>query len=86
MTSIYYNEIYKSLISKGFAPGVDFIHINTFLILNNLSKNININYKFINRSEGNKSLLVVLSGYKEILWGKVFDRIKNIALEILMCV
>lgn len=77
VTSIYYNEIYKSLISKGFAPGVDFIHIDTFLILNNLSKNININYKFINRSEDNKSLLVVLSGYKEILWGKVFDRLKK---------
>ncbi len=34
-------------------------------------------YKFINRSGGNENLLIIVAGYQQYLWEKVFDRIKE---------
>ena len=34
-------------------------------------------YKFEDRSKGSKTLCIILSGYKEFLWDKVFERIER---------
>lgn len=76
VSSIYYKEIFESLINAGFVPGYDFLQLDTFRALYHLTENINSNYKFINRSKCNRKLLVVLSGYKEFVWDSVFGRLE----------
>ena len=77
VSSIYYGEIFNSLTAVGFIPGKDFLQLDTFLLLHNLSENINSNYAFTDRSSGSKVLLVILSGYKDLVWDSVFGRIER---------
>lgn len=46
-----------------------------FLIKHNTS--FTRRYKFENRSKDSKTLCIILSGYKEFLWDKVFERIEK---------
>lgn len=77
VASIYYDEIYASLISKGLKPGKDFMHLYTLIKLGNLSTRIQADYKFEDRRKKSKDLLIVLSGYKEFVWESVFPRLKE---------
>ncbi|MBS5958076.1 MAG: hypothetical protein KIC73_14325 [Clostridiales bacterium] len=79
VASIYYNEIYATLISKGLKPGKDFIHLYTLVSLGNLSTRIQAEYKFDDRSKKSKDLLVILSGYKDFVWESVFPRLREYA-------
>lgn len=40
-------------------------------------KKLKGNYKFINNSKKSENLCLILAGYKEYLWGDVFERIKQ---------
>lgn len=77
VSSIYYKEIYNTLKDAGFIPGYDFIHLDTFLSIFNLTENINGDYEFINRTKGYNKLLVILSGYKSFVWDSVFGRVER---------
>ncbi len=79
VSSIYYKEIYHLLINTGFIPGYEFIQLDTFLAVFNLTQNINSEYRFVNRSKNHQKLLVILSGYKQFVWESVFGRIKEYA-------
>ncbi len=87
VVSIYYEEIYKSLIRMGFQPGKNFIHIDTLLILAKLSTRTHGTYQFTDRKKDRKDLLVVLAGYKEFVWESVFSRLHEYApLEMDVCI
>lgn len=75
VASIYYRDIYAELVSMGFRPGRDFLNIETFLTLGNLSANLRAGHQFDNRSRGQKDLLIVLAGYKQFVWESVFTRL-----------
>ncbi len=76
VTSIYYKEIYQNLTKAGLCPGRDFIHIYTMISLGNLSTRIHAEYQFTDRRKKSKELLVILAGYKELVWDSVFARVK----------
>lgn len=76
VSSIYFKEIYNTLIAAGFEPGYEFIQLDTFLALYHLTENINSGYRFVDHSKGYSNLLVVLSGYKEFVWDSVFGRLE----------
>lgn len=76
VSSIYYKEIYNTLISAGFEPGYEFVQLDTFLALYHLTENINSKYDFVDRQKGYNNLIVVLSGYKEFVWDCVFARLE----------
>lgn len=87
VTSIYYKEIYETLIEKGLRPGTDFMHIYTLIAMGNLSTRIHAEYQFDDRRKKSKDLLVILAGYKEFVWESVFQRIKGyVPEEIDVCV
>ncbi len=75
--SIYYNEIAKLLEENGLKIGQDFINIRTFSILGKMSTFSTDSHTFINRSNGAEELLVILSGYKKLVWESVFPRLKK---------
>ena len=77
VSSIYFKEIYNTLKDAGFIPGYDFIHLDTFLSIFNLTENKNGDYEFINRTKGYNKLLVILSGYKSFVWDSVFGRVER---------
>lgn len=87
VVSIYYEEIYKSLIQMGFQPGKDFVHIDTLLTLAKLSTRTHGIYQFCDRKKDSRDLLVVLAGYKEFVWDSVFSRLHEYILsEIDVCI
>lgn len=75
VSSIYFREIYPLLIEAGFIPGYEFIQLDTFMAVFRLTRNIDTNYCFDNRSKGKSNLLVVLTGYKSLVWEDVFGRL-----------
>ncbi len=81
VASAYYKEIYRSLTDSGMCSGRDFIHLETFLVMCSLSKGIDGEFQFDDRKRDLENLLVVLAGYKEFVWGSVFQRLKAFVPE-----
>ncbi|QDR81948.1 hypothetical protein [Sporomusa termitida] len=75
--SIYYNEIAHLLENSGLKIGRDFINIRTFSLLGKLSTFSTDNHSFVDRAKGSEELLVILSGYKNLVWESVFPRLKQ---------
>ncbi len=75
VSSIYYKEIYQLLIEAGFIPGLEFIQLDTFMAVFKLTRNINCNYCFDDRSKGKSRLIIILTGYKSLVWEDVFGRL-----------
>lgn len=74
--SIYYSEIARTLMESGFRPGVDFISANTFLVVCSYADYRERAQVFDNRQTGGAEMLVVLAGYKPLLWEDVFSRLR----------
>ena len=81
VASIYYRDIYKSLVAAGYRAGRDFLHLYTMLKLGRLSNRGHADYNFIDRRKGSKDLLIILSGYKALVWESVFPRVKEYVPE-----
>ena len=79
VTSIYYKDIYKKMGDMGLQAGKDFIHIYTLLSLGNYSSVSYENYLFEDRRKDSEDLLIVLAGYKELVWDTVIPRIRAYA-------
>ena len=85
--SIYYKDIYKNLRSAGLRPGKDFLHYTTAIMLGSLYSRIDAEYNFIDRRKKTDKLLVILAGYKEIVWECVFPRVvKYVPDDIDVCI
>lgn len=77
VASIYYKEIYRILVDKGFEPGKDFMQIDTFSYICKYNKGLQCNYNFVNRQKGLSKALIILSGYKQLIWKSVFGRVEK---------
>jgi|GEM_PF-387705 len=77
--SIYYGEIAELLCENGYSG--KFINIRTFVKMANLSTFASDNCEFDNRVKNSRELLVVLTGYKELVWDSVFPRMKKYVPE-----
>ena len=77
VTSIYYNEIFKTLSGRGLTAGKDFISYKTAISIAEIFNRTNAKYQFIDRRKKSSKLLIVLAGYKELVWKNVFDRLKK---------
>ena len=75
--SMYYNEIYKDLSNKGLKAGKDFLHYTTAISLGSLYSRVDADYNFIDRRKKSDRLLVILGGYKQVVWDCVFPRVKK---------
>lgn len=76
VTSVYYKDIYSSLLKMGLHPGKDFIHMDTMRALGQLSTRTKGDYQFDDRQSGERELLIVLAGYKKNVWEGVFGRLQ----------
>lgn len=72
--SIYHGEIAALLCEKGY--GGQFINIKTYAKMAKLSTYAKDTCEFDSRAKGSNKLLVVLTGYKELVWDSVFPRLK----------
>jgi hypothetical protein len=75
--SMYYNEISAALQAGGFQIGTDYIHVRTYVKLRKIAGFLKAQFDFTDRSLGSGNLLVVLAGYKPLLWDSVFPRLKQ---------
>lgn len=87
VASVYYKEIYKNLIDSGLQPGRDFMHIDTLMAISSLIIGTDGEFELDDRKKDRKDLLVILAGYKEILWESIFERlIAFVPKEIDVCI
>jgi hypothetical protein len=75
--SIYYKEIGKQLIKSGLLPGRDFLHVRTFVKLIKYAAFSDSRFQFENRAKQSENLLIILSGYKSLVWESVFPRLRK---------
>lgn len=81
VSSIYYREIYDSLKKIGMKPGSDFIYIKSFVSFGRCVTGIYGEYCFESRKKESKNLIIVLAGYKKLIWEGVFSRLCKYAPE-----
>jgi hypothetical protein len=75
--SIYYKEIGTQLIERGLIPGIHFMNVRTFVKLIRLSKFSETLYEFENRSKQAKNIVIILAGYKQLVYESVLPRLKK---------
>jgi hypothetical protein len=75
--SMYYNEINTSLQAGGFNIGTDYMNVRTYVKLIKIAAFLKAQFDFENRSLESDNLLIVLAGYKPLLWDSVFPRLKK---------
>lgn len=76
VASVYYKEIYQTLTALGLKPGKDFLHMGTLMAVHSLITGTSGKFRFDDRKRNREDLLVILAGYKEVLWEDVFERLK----------
>ena len=88
VTSTYYPVILEELRGYGYLPGKNCLFADTFEILCRYYKLFgHVQYTFEDRRRQSKKMLLVLAGYKQELWGCVFQRIKCfVPVEYDICV
>ncbi|BAE84804.1 hypothetical protein [Desulfitobacterium hafniense] len=74
--SIYYKEIGNSLRKSGYVIGKNCINIRTYIKLAKYARYTDAAYQIDDRSTSAKNLVVILSGYKPLVWDAVFPRLK----------
>jgi len=75
--SIYYKDIGTQLKNCGFAPGKSCINIRTLVKLIRFSNFSNTLYEFDDRSKQSENMVVILAGYKPLVYESVFPRLKK---------
>ncbi|MBS5958077.1 MAG: hypothetical protein KIC73_14330 [Clostridiales bacterium] len=75
VTSRYYSLIVDQLKEKNYLPGKHCLYVETYRALCEIEKKLNASYIFEKRHSDSSKLLIVLAGYKSILWDEVFHRI-----------
>lgn len=75
--SIYYKDIGSQLITRDFLPGRRCINIRTLVKLIRFASFSNTLYEFDNRSKQAENMVVVLAGYKPLVYESVFLRLKK---------
>lgn len=85
VTSIYYKEIYETLMKMGLKPGKDFAHVDTLIVLGKMTRVTEAGYQLDDRRKNSREMAVILAGYKEFVWDTVFPRLKPIFPRRWMC-
>ena len=75
--SLHYKDIGFQLKNRGFFPGINCINIKTFVKLIKFANFTETLYEFDNRSRQSQNIVIILSGYKPLLYESVFPRLKK---------
>ena len=87
VASVYYKDIYKNLADMCLQPGKDYMHMDTLMLMRAIGTGTDGEFQMDDRKKDREDLLVILAGYKEVVWESVFGRLLAfIPKEIDVCI